>query len=97
MLYTWFVVAHFQMAKLCGAVGLFYITLPKPAAGTIRSLLLLSHLNLFYALISLLFIPGLYLDQPGGTCLPKRQPKVISHQVVLYNVNGTQVGVTFVY
>jgi len=33
---------------------------------------------------------GLCLDQPGGTCLPKRQPKVISHQVVLYNANGTQ-------
>jgi len=33
---------------------------------------------------------GLCLDQPGGTCLPKRPPKIISHQVVLYNVNGTQ-------
>jgi len=34
---------------------------------------------------------GLCLDQPGGTCLPKRQPKLVSHQVVLYNVNGSQV------
>ena len=35
---------------------------------------------------------GLCLDQLGGTCLPKRQPKIISHQVVFYDVNGTQVG-----
>ena len=35
--------------------------------------------------------PGLCLDQLGGTCLPKRQPKIISHQVVFYDVNGTQV------
>ena len=42
-------------------------------------------------------IAGLCLDQPGGTCLPKRQPKVISHQVVLYNINGTQVSVTHVW
>ena len=34
---------------------------------------------------------GLCLDQLGGTCLPKRQPKIISHQVVFYDVNGTQV------
>jgi len=33
---------------------------------------------------------GLCLDQLGGTCLPKRQPKTISHQVVFYSVNGTQ-------
>lgn len=34
---------------------------------------------------------GLCLDQLGGTCLPKRQPKIVSHQVVFYDVNGTQV------
>merc|ERR1719394_191980 len=33
---------------------------------------------------------GLCLDQLGGTCLPKRQPKIVSHQVVFYDVNGTQ-------
>ena len=38
-----------------------------------------------------MFISGLCLDQLGGTCLPKRQPKTISHQVVFYSVNGTQV------
>ena len=33
----------------------------------------------------------------GYACLPKRQPKVISHQVVLYNINGTQVSATHVW
>ena len=37
---------------------------------------------------------GLCLSQLGGSCLPKRQPKIISHQVVFYDVNGTQVSQT---
>ena len=34
---------------------------------------------------------GVCLDKVGETCLPKRKPKVVSHEVVLYSINGTQV------
>ena len=59
-------------------------------------LIVVTHANLHYHLIQerwtfIVLFSGLCLDQLGGTCLPKRQPKTISHQVVFYSVNGTQV------
>jgi len=34
---------------------------------------------------------GVCVNSAGLTCHPKKKPKIISHEVVLYNANGTQV------
>ena len=37
------------------------------------------------------YYAGVCLGKVGETCLPKRKPKVVSHEVVLYHNNGSQV------
>ena len=34
---------------------------------------------------------GVCVSSAGLTCHPKKKPKIVSHDVVLYNANGSQV------
>ena len=36
-------------------------------------------------------ILGVCVNSAGLTCHPKKKPKIVSHEVVLYNANGSQV------
>ena len=35
---------------------------------------------------------GVCVSSAGYTCHPKKKPKIVTHDVVLYNINGSQVG-----
>ena len=34
---------------------------------------------------------GVCVSSAGWTCHPKKKPKIVTHDVVLYNINGSQV------
>ena len=44
---------------------------------------------------SSLWTEGVCVSSAGLTCHPKKKPKIVSHDVVLYNSNGSQVRLSY--
>ena len=51
-----------------------------------------SFLHFATQIISIFPSAGVCVSSAGWTCHPKKKPKIVTHDVVLYNINGSQVG-----